>query len=194
VLVITVMSLSNAGPRAALWRPTKLLAHVLSGQSLDSCGQSTDFVLLFFSVVNPFAFRLAVVIRTAATSPEQVPGTTPQPNCGLPNCFVHPDRSGEATMTESRVDRSYQLFTQSGQEPARASGDRLHVLALTQPDSIREFTALIDSGHLEQRFSLFPKADRRHNPDRRQASIIPEEERRRVVRRLSERSALASRE
>ena len=97
-------------------------------------------------------------------------------------------------MTESRVDRYRQLFTQIGQEPARALLDRLQVLALTQPDTIREFTALIDRGHLEQRFCLFTKPDRRHNPDRRQASIIPEEECRRVIRRLSEQSALASRE
>jgi hypothetical protein len=86
-------------------------------------------------------------------------------------------------MTESRVDRYCQLFTQIGQEPARVVLDPLQVLALTQPGAIREFTSFIDRGHLEQRFSLFPKPDRRRNPDRRQASVIPQEERRRVVRR-----------
>ncbi len=59
-------------------------------------------------------------------------------------------------MTESHVDRYRQLFTQIGQEPAGALFDRLQVLALTQPDTIREFTALIDRGQLEQRFFHFP--------------------------------------
>jgi hypothetical protein len=48
-------------------------------------------------------------------------------------------------MTE-RVDWYRQLFVQIGEEPARALFDRLQVLALTQPDTLREFEALIDRG------------------------------------------------
>ena len=42
-------------------------------------------------------------------------------------------------MTEGRVDRYRQLFVQIGEAPARALMDRLQVLALTQPDAMREF-------------------------------------------------------
>jgi len=99
----------------------------------------------------------------------------------------------EAATMIKRVDRYRQLFVQIGREPARNLLDRLQVLALTQPDTLREFEALIDRGLPAQRSPVFPNPDRRHNPDRRRASIIPEHERRRAVRRLRERSALASR-
>ena len=111
---------------------------------------------------------------------------------GYDSC-VHPRRIWAATMIESRVDRYRQLFVQIGEEPARDLLDRLQVLALTQPNTLREFEALIDRGLTAQRSPMFPNPNRRHNPDRRKAAIIPEQERRRVVRRLSERSALASR-
>jgi hypothetical protein len=110
--------------------------------------------------------------------------------------MIHARTHGQieaATMNASRVDRYRQLFVQIGEEPARNLLDRLQVLALTQPDTLREFEALIDRGLPAQRSPMFPNPDRRHHQDRRKASIIPEQERRRVVRRLSERSALASR-
>ena len=96
-------------------------------------------------------------------------------------------------MSASRVDRYRQLCVQIGNEPARNLLDRLQVLALTQPDTLREFEALIDRGLPAQRSPMFPNPDRRHNPDRRMTCMIPEHERCRVVRRLRERSALASR-
>ena len=96
-------------------------------------------------------------------------------------------------MTDSRVDRYRQLFVQMGEAPARDLLDRLQVLALTQPDTLREVEALIDRGLRVQRSPVFPNPDRRRNPDRRMTCMIPEQERRRAVRRLSERSALASR-
>jgi hypothetical protein len=92
-----------------------------------------------------------------------------------------------------RVDRYRQLFVQIGEEPARHLLDRLQVLALAQPDTVREFEALIDRGLPTHRSPMFPNPDRRHNPDRRTASIIPEQERRRAVRRVGERSVLAAR-
>jgi hypothetical protein len=41
---------------------------------------------------------------------------------------INREQIGEATMTESRVDRYRQLFTQIGDEPARALLDRLQRL------------------------------------------------------------------
>lgn len=44
-------------------------------------------------------------------------------------------------MTESRFDRYRQLSAQLGAQPARALLDQLQVLALTQPDTLREIEA-----------------------------------------------------
>jgi hypothetical protein len=96
-------------------------------------------------------------------------------------------------MTTRRVDRYRQLFLQIGEQPARALLDRLQVLALTQPDTLREVEALIDRGLQAPRIPVFPNPDRRHNPDRRTVWVVPVLERRRGVRRLSDGSALASR-
>jgi len=96
-------------------------------------------------------------------------------------------------MIESRVDRYRQLFTQIGEDPARALLDRLQVLALTQPDTLREVEALIDRGLPAPRFPVYPNPDRRRNPDRRQVCLVPVLEFRRGVRRQGDRSALASR-
>jgi hypothetical protein len=95
-----------------------------------------------------------------------------------------------ATMT-TRVDRYRQLFVQIGEDPARTLMDRLQVLALTQPDALREFEALIDRGLRTQRVPVFPNPNRRRNPDRRRVSVIPAEERRRGARRATERAMLA---
>ena len=97
-------------------------------------------------------------------------------------------------MTGSRVDRYRQLFVQIGEQPARGLLDRLQVLALTQPDTLREVEALIDRGLPAQRGPLFSNPDRRHNPDRRTACVTAAQERRRAVRRSSDRSRLPSRE
>jgi hypothetical protein len=97
-------------------------------------------------------------------------------------------------MSASRVDRYRQLFVQIGEEPARNLLDRLQVLALTQPDTLREFEALIDRGRPAKRLLMFPKPERRHNPDRRRVSVIPILERRRAARRMGERSAFVQRD
>ena len=82
-------------------------------------------------------------------------------------------------MTESRVDRYRQLSVQIGEQPARALLDRLQVLALTQPDALREFEALIERGRPAPRLLVLPKPDRRHSPDPRIAFVIPARDRRR---------------
>ena len=68
-------------------------------------------------------------------------------------------------MIESRVDRYRQLSVQIGEDPARALVDRLQVLALTQPETLREFEAFIDRGLPEPRFPVYPNPDPQRNPD-----------------------------
>jgi hypothetical protein len=100
-------------------------------------------------------------------------------------------------VTESRFDRYRQLSAPLGEQPARALIDRLQVLALTQPETLREIEAFIDRGLLPaQRFPVYSNPDRRRDPDRRKESVIPDDprsERRRAARRVSEQSALPSR-
>jgi hypothetical protein len=84
-------------------------------------------------------------------------------------------------MTESRVDRHRQLSAQIGEQPARALLDRLQGVALTQPESLRESEALIERGRPTPRLLVFPKPDRRHNPDGRITFVIPARERRRPI-------------
>jgi hypothetical protein len=84
-------------------------------------------------------------------------------------------------MTESRVDRHRQLSVQIGEQPARALLDRLQVLALTQPDTLRKFEALLERGRPAPRLLAFPKPDRRHSPDWRDVLVIPARERRRAT-------------
>ena len=83
-------------------------------------------------------------------------------------------------MTESRVDRYRQLSVQIGEQPARALLDRLQVLALTQPDTLRKFEEQIKREPPAPRLLVFPKPDRRHSPDRI-VSVIPARERRRAT-------------
>lgn len=90
-------------------------------------------------------------------------------------------------MTASRVDRYRQLFVKIGDRSARELLDRLQVLALTQPDTLREVEALIDRGFRVSRFPVFPNPERRHNPDRRKVTVIPIHERRRTARRKGRR-------
>ena len=91
-------------------------------------------------------------------------------------------------MTESRFDRYRQLSAPLGEQPARVLIDKLQVLALTQPETLREIEAFIDRGLLPaQRFPVYPHPDRRRDPDRRKVSLSPVEERRRATRRVSER-------
>ena len=92
-------------------------------------------------------------------------------------------------MTDNRVDRYRQLFTQIGEQAARPLLDRLQVLALTQPETVHEFEALIERGLRTQRSPAFVNPDRRRTPDRRRVCVAPAEERRRSVRRASDRSA-----
>ncbi len=47
-------------------------------------------------------------------------------------------------MAESRFNRYRQLSIQLGEQRARALLDRLQVLALTEPETLREFEAFID--------------------------------------------------
>jgi hypothetical protein len=47
-------------------------------------------------------------------------------------------------MTESRFDRYRQLTSQLGGQPGRALLDKLQVLALTQPDTLREIEAFLE--------------------------------------------------
>jgi len=92
-------------------------------------------------------------------------------------------------MTESRFDRYRHLSTQLGEQPARALLDRLQVLALTQPDTLREMEAFIDRGAAPApRTPVYANPDRRRLSDRRTASMTPAIERRVAVRRASDRS------
>jgi hypothetical protein len=100
-------------------------------------------------------------------------------------------------MTGCRLDRYRQLSAPLGQQQARALIDRLQVLALTQPETLREIEAFIDRGSVPaQRFPLYPNPDQRREPDRRKESLIlddPRLDRRRATRRLSEKSRLRAR-
>jgi hypothetical protein len=82
-------------------------------------------------------------------------------------------------MAESRFNRYRQLSIQLGEQRARALLDRLQVLALTEPDTLREFEAFIDrqlsSG---KRLAVNGEPHCRPLPDRRQADETPEHERR----------------
>ena len=96
-------------------------------------------------------------------------------------------------MTESRFDRYRQLSASLGEQHARELIDKLQVLALTQPETLREIEAFIDRGLLPaQRSQACRNPDRRRDPDRRKVSVGFVPERRRTTRRVSEQSALAS--
>ena len=47
-------------------------------------------------------------------------------------------------MTESRFDRYRQLTAKLGEQPGRALLDKLQVLALTQPDTLREIEGFVE--------------------------------------------------
>jgi hypothetical protein len=65
-------------------------------------------------------------------------------------------------MTQRRLDRYRQLSRQLGDQPARALLDHLQVLALTQPETLREIESFIDRGLLPaQRTPLYPNPDQR---------------------------------
>ena len=91
-------------------------------------------------------------------------------------------------MTESRFERYRHLSTQLGEQPARALLDRLQVLALTQPDTLREMEAFIDRGAMPAaRTPMYVNPDRRKLGDRRRRSTTPAVERRVATRRASDR-------
>jgi len=81
-------------------------------------------------------------------------------------------------MTESRFDRYRQLSTSLGERDARALIDKLQVLALTQPETLREIEAFIYRG-MSQPSPVCPNPDRGREPDRRRLSLTPILERRR---------------
>ncbi len=85
--------------------------------------------------------------------------------------------------TESRFDRYRQLSARLGGQHAHALLDKLQVLALTQPETLREFEAFMDRGALAPHTAVYTGPDRRRQPDRRQASTIVAQERRRQTRR-----------
>jgi hypothetical protein len=64
-------------------------------------------------------------------------------------------------MTETRFDRYCQLTTKLGGQPARALLDKLQVLALTQPETLREIEAFFERGSLRtQQLATAPEHDR----------------------------------
>jgi hypothetical protein len=92
-------------------------------------------------------------------------------------------------MTETHLARYRQLSAQLGGQPACALLDKLQVLALTQPETLREIEAFIDRGLMPGQPRAAPKPDRRQQPDRRKASMLVAQERRRVARRAGEINA-----
>jgi hypothetical protein len=65
-------------------------------------------------------------------------------------------------MTQRRFDRYRQLSKTLGDQPARALLDHLQVLALTQPEMLREIESFIDRGlPPERRVPVFPNPDQR---------------------------------
>jgi hypothetical protein len=91
-------------------------------------------------------------------------------------------------MTDSHFDRYRQLSAQLGEQPAGALLDKLQVLALTQPETLREIEAFIDRGLMPARRR--PKPDRRQEPDRRKVFRPVAQERRGAARRAGEASRL----
>jgi hypothetical protein len=94
---------------------------------------------------------------------------------------------GVLAVTEDRYERYRRISVQLGERDARALLDRLQVLALTQPDALREFETFLDRSPTTPRLTT-PTVDRRQNPDRRTASVAVPVERRRGPRRASDRS------
>ena len=87
----------------------------------------------------------------------------------------------------SRFDHYRSLFAQIGEEPARSLIDRLQVLALTDPGTVREMEKFIGSGGtLGRPLSVHPAADRRQLQDRRKVSMTVAMERRIGPRRVNE--------
>ena len=82
-------------------------------------------------------------------------------------------------MTETRFDRYRQLSASLGEQQARALIDKLQVLALTQPETLREIEAFIHRG-LPQPSPVYPNPDRGRDPDRRRLSLCPILDRRRL--------------
>src|SRR5436190_18210135 len=74
---------------------------------------------------------------------------------------VSTDEIGEAMMTDSRFDRYRRLSAPFGEQTARVLIDKLQVLALTQPETLREIESFIDRGLLPaRRFPVYPNPDR----------------------------------
>lgn len=69
-------------------------------------------------------------------------------------------------MTESRFNRYRELCAQLGTQRARALIDRLQVLALIQPDAVREFEAFITHERPARSGPPTPELDRPQDPDR----------------------------
>jgi len=90
-------------------------------------------------------------------------------------------------MVPSRFDRYRSLFAQVGDGPARALIDRLQVVALRDPGTVREMEKFLDrGGTLGRVLAVHSVADRRQNPDRRRVSTTPPTERRLRARRASD--------
>ena len=68
-------------------------------------------------------------------------------------------------MSDTHVSRYRRLFLQMGDQPARALLDRLQVLALTQPDALREFEAFMDRGAHGQRLPVHAPVDPLRDPE-----------------------------
>ena len=64
-------------------------------------------------------------------------------------------------MTERRFDHYRELTAKLGDEPGRALIDQLQVLALTQPDTLREIEAFVGRGLTRDRRSAEPQESSR---------------------------------
>jgi len=79
------------------------------------------------------------------------------------------------------------MSEQLGERDARALLDRLQVLAITQPDALREFEAFLDRSPAPR--LTFPMIDRRRGSERRQESSAVLVDRRHIARRAGDRDA-----
>ena len=68
-------------------------------------------------------------------------------------------------MVSTRFDRYGSLFGQIGEQSARALIDRLQVLALTEPETLREMEKFLDRGGVLGPSLPIPPEARRDDPD-----------------------------
>jgi hypothetical protein len=93
---------------------------------------------------------------------------------------------GALAVSDDRFERYRRISVQLGERDARALLDRLQVLALTQPDTLREFETFLERSPVTPRLTA-PAMDRRQLADRRTASVPVPVERRRGPRRSGEK-------